>query len=63
VAIDEDGNPSPVHCMIPETDDEKRVHQSAPIRAAQQRERQIPVKRIRRDFWDRLSMESVRILV
>jgi acyl-CoA hydrolase len=42
VAIDKDGNPSPVPCIIPETDDEKRVHQSAPIRTAQQRERQMP---------------------
>ncbi len=39
VAIDEDGRPSPVPAVYPETEQEKLLHEGAPKRAEERRER------------------------
>ena len=50
VAIDGHGRPQPVPGVIPETDLEKKLHESAPDRAAHRRDRRLRSKRLAKEF-------------
>ncbi len=58
VAMDEDGNPHPVPPVIPETDTEKRLFDTAPERARLRKERRMKSKKFAQEFdlskpWER----------
>ncbi len=50
VAVDSDGNPQPVPPIIPETEIEKSLYESAPARAAKRRERREQSKKLAQKF-------------
>ncbi|MCC2250779.1 acyl-CoA thioesterase [Virgibacillus sp. AGTR] len=50
VAVDEDGKPSPVPEVIPETDHEKKLHELAAVRAKQRIERRKQSKEFAQEF-------------
>lgn len=58
VALDSGGTPQPVPPVIPETDIEKRLHETAPERARYRKERRMKSKRFAQEFdlsrpWER----------
>ncbi|TQS72084.1 acyl-CoA thioesterase [Ornithinibacillus gellani] len=50
VAVDDDGRPVPVEEIYPETEQEKVLHDGAPIRAEQRRERRRHSKELAKNF-------------
>ncbi|WP_257347183.1 acyl-CoA thioesterase [Pseudalkalibacillus decolorationis] len=50
VAVDEDGSPTPVPAVIPETDEEKRLFDGAPKRAERRRKRREESKQLAQRF-------------
>lgn len=58
VAVDDDGNPTPIPSVFPVTDKERKLHESAPDRAQQRKERRKHSYEVAETFgtdfpWDR----------